>query len=166
MKVTIFLLLLIGFSIVSPAQTDVFRLSIKEYSAEDMYNIPRNAVYTDLLAFYNFEYLAPLDYLLGLTTKLGVLNSDKLMVFIESGLVAPGPQHFAELGVGALINTGTEGYEFSDNLSIISGMEDDIYLTLRVGYRYQAPGGFLFKAGGLYSPGNFIIPLLGFGYVF
>ena len=74
MKVTIFLLLLIGFSIVSSAQTDVFRLSIKEYNAEDMYNIPRNAVYTDLLAFYNFEYLAPLDYLLGLTTKLGVLN--------------------------------------------------------------------------------------------
>jgi len=166
MKVAIFLLLLTGFSIVSSAQTDVFRLSIKEYNAEDMYNIPRNAVYTDLLAFYNFEYLAPLDYLLGLTTKLGVLNSDKIMVVVETGLVAPGPQHFGELGVGALINTGSEGYDFSDNFSILSGLENDIYFTLRAGYRYQAPGGFLFKVGGLYSPGNFIIPLLGMGYVF
>jgi len=166
MKAALILILLLGFSLVSTAQTDIFRLSIKDRSAEDMYSIPRNAVYTDLLAFYNYEYLAPLNYQLGLTTKLGVLNGDKLMVVVETGLVAPGPQHFAELGIGALINTNTDGYDFMLKSGILSGLEDDFYFTIRAGYRYQAPGGFLFKAGGLYSPGNFIIPLIGLGYVF
>ncbi len=166
MKPYVFLVLFLALSFASQAQTDIFRLSIKDRSAEDMYSIRRNAVYSDLLAFYNYEYLAPLNYRLGLSTKLGILNGDKLMVVAETGLLAPGPRHFAEFGIGALINTHTDGYQFIFDSSILSSLEDDFYFTLRAGYRYQAPGGFLFKAGGLYSPGNFFIPLIGMGFVF
>ena len=166
MKTVCSLFLFLALSFHSLAQTDIFRSSIKNSSSDDMYSIFRSAVYTDLLIFYNYEYLAPLQEVLAMSVKLGIYNGDYLMVVPELGLVAPGPRHFAELGVGALINTGTEGYNFIFDSSILGSLENDFYFTLRLGYRYQSPGGFLFKAGGLISPGHFFTPLIGLGYAF
>jgi len=148
------------------AQMNLFQKPDRSKDGDDMFGIALDAVYTDDLAMYNYEHLFPLGIATAMGGKIGVLMGDSYLLVTELSFVAPGPRHFAELGVGALINTHSNAeFNFFDS-SILGSLDDDFYFTLRAGYRFQAEGGFLFKAGGMYAPGSFFVPLIGLGYVF
>ena len=68
----------------------------------------------------------------------------------EIAAITGGPKHFFEAGAGAIMDIFYGGGFF----------------TIRAGYRYQAPKGFLLKVSGIYSPDNFLLPWIAIGYSF
>ncbi|TLX72148.1 hypothetical protein E9993_18975 [Labilibacter sediminis] len=120
-----------------------------------MYNLPRNAVYNENILSFSYERLFPLKDNFGLMLKGGFMIWDPLLPVVETAGVFGSHKNFFEAGIGAMIddlsNDKEEGFDF---------------LTIRTGYRYQAPKGFLFKASAIYSPDNFILPWIAFGYSF
>lgn len=152
-KAAIFILLISGaltsFSINQESKKSTQSESL---TTSSMFDMPRNAVYNeDIIAFF-YERLFPVSKQVGIALKGGFVIWDPLMPAAEMAVVLGRTKHFVEAGVGTIPNfDNDEGYDF---------------ITIRAGYRYQAPKGFLFKASALYSPDNFILPLIGVGYAF
>ncbi|MCW3785354.1 hypothetical protein [Plebeiibacterium sediminum] len=127
----------------------------KEVFEETMFTIQKNAVYNEDLLGFAYERLIPLSNKNALILKGGFIIWDPVIPVVESAFMTGGKKNFLELGVGALIadtNTDEEG-----------GFD---FVTFRLGYRYQAPKGFLLKASVIHSPDNFILPLISLGYSF
>ncbi len=167
MKTFLLILFLLFFTFVGFSQYNYFPVRNKPDTPNDMFDILRNAAYIDDLASFNYEHLFTFHENMALGAKLGLIIGDSYMLVPDVSLVAGGVRHFGEFGLGAIINTGSVvNFNFFD-ASILSGLEDDFYFTIRAGYRYQSPLGFLFKAGGLYSPPDkILVPLIGLGYCF
>lgn len=115
-----------------------------------MYNIRRNSIYNEDFFIFGYERLIPVDQKVGIALKGGILIFDPFMLVTEVTSVFGGTKHFFEAGMGGIIDP----------------FDDAHFATLRAGYRYQAPKGFLFKSSLIYSPDNFILPLITFGYAF
>jgi len=135
-------------------------------NAKSLYEIPRNAIYAES-AFLNlsvvYERMFPLTKKVGITAKggmlIGIFFYHSTTNFItESSLLFGGPKHFFEPGCG---------------VQLIPDEAPD--LLLRLGYRYQANSGFLFKVSPIFAyidskygfpDGWIVLPTLGFGYTF
>jgi len=120
-----------------------------------MFDLRRNAVYTEDLLSYSYERLLPVSDKFGFLLKAGFMIWDPVIPLFEVGTISGGSKHFFEAGIGALIADTSDNEEGSFD-----------FLTFRLGYRYQAPKGFLFKTSAIYSPDNFILPLIAVGYSF
>lgn len=120
-----------------------------------MFEIRRNAIYNENILSFSFERIFPVNDKFGILLKGGFMIWDPLMPLIEVGAISGRNKHFFEAGIGALIADTSDDEE-----------EGFDFVTFRIGYRYQAPKGFLFKASAIYSPDNFILPLIGLGYSF
>lgn len=118
--------------------------------SQTMFDIRRNAVYTEDLIMYSYERILPISAKFGLILKGGILIWDPIMPVAEIAAITGGNKHFFEAGTGAIIDVIYGGGFF----------------TIRAGYRYQAPKGFLLKVSGIYSPDNFLLPWITIGYSF
>ena len=136
-----------AFSLISHANSETL---IDSTESQTMFDIRRNAVYTEDLIMYSYERILPISAKFGFLLKGGILIWDPFMPLAEIAVITGGTKHFFEAGPGAIIDVFYGGGFF----------------TIRAGYRYQAPKGFLFKFSGIYSPDNFILPLIGLGYTF
>jgi hypothetical protein len=99
---------------------------------------PRNSFYLGFLSI-NYSYLIPADrigFVLagGLSFIPNSLFSDEVSFgfIFETSMITPGKNHFVEPGLMAYYTPQHDGY---------------FVPMLRLGYRYQAPSGFLFRIG-------------------
>ena len=118
-------------------------------SPTSMFDIRKNSVYNETILIFCYERITPVRDKFGIAIKGGIMIFDPFFIIGEVATVSGGPKHFFETGIGGVIDP------FSD-LN---------YLTLRFGYRYQSPKGFLFKASPIISK-DFIVPLIAIGYAF
>jgi hypothetical protein len=154
MKKLIVIVCLLSHAIFSIAQDQSQNSSIEHdsISVTSMFDLNRNAVYNEDLLIFCYERLLPINDHFGMTLKGGILIFDPFLPIMEVATVYGGSKHFMEAGIGTIIDP------FSPDFS---------FLTLRAGYRYMAPKGFLFKLSPIYSPpDNFILPLVTLGYSF
>lgn len=150
--------LLVTLLIIIPIYTFSFNSNSSDTIVSDiadittLFDIRRNAVYNEDLLAFSYERLLPVSDKFGFLIKGGFIIWDPLIPLIEGGIISGKNKHFFEVGFGGLLaNTSDEGYDF---------------FTFRAGYRYQATKGFLFKISGIYSPDNFLLPLIAIGYAF
>lgn len=148
--ITLFLLIVISSSAFSQNQDEKVTSSNVSTVGTTMFDIKHNAVYNEDILAFCYERLFPVKDKFGIALKGGVVIFDPFLLIAEVATVFGAPKHFFETGVGAIPD-------------VIYGGG---FLTLRAGYRYQAPKGFLFKASAIYSPDNFIIPVITLGYAF
>ena len=146
--VTLLIIIPICSLSINSNSSDTIALDIADSST--MFDIRRNAVYTEDLIMYSYERILPVSNNFGLTLKGGILIWDPFMPVLEIAIITGGTKHFFEAGPGAIMDIFYEGGFF----------------TIRAGYRYQAPKGFLFKISGIYSPDNFLLPWIAIGYSF
>lgn len=122
-------------------------------SQANMFDLKRNAMFNENILSFSYERLIPVSNNFGFLLKGGFMIWDPISPLAEIGIISGKHKHFFDAGIGALlIDTSDEG-----------GFD---FFTLRAGYRYQAPKRFVFKASVIYSPDNFILPLIGVGYTF
>ncbi len=129
----------------------------KDLTAESMFDLRRNAVYNEDILAFAYERLLPVNERFAFALKAGFMIWDPIIPVFEVAAVTGGPLHFFEGGMGAMPD--------------ISGWDNDEeggfgFVTFRIGYRYQARKGFLCKVSAIYSPDNFILPLISLGYAF
>lgn len=145
-------LLLVVIPLVSYSQKNSNEAKTSDIS---MFDIRRNAIYNEDILFFSYDRILPVREKFGILLKGGFVIWDPLMPLIEVGTISGGSKHFFEAGIGALLADTSDDEESSFD-----------FITFRAGYRYQAPKGFLIKASGIYSPDNFILPLIALGYSF
>ena len=113
-----------------------------------MFDIRRNSIYSEDLLIYAYERILPIDEKFGVTLKGGVFIFDHVMPIVEGGIIIGGTKHFFEVGFGGIPDSGGG------------------FVTVRANYRYQAPKGFLVKAGVIGLVNNLYLPLISIGYAF
>ncbi|MGQ8337081.1 hypothetical protein ACUNWD_11065 [Sunxiuqinia sp. A32] len=116
-----------------------------------VYDLPRNSVYIDLVVIYptfHYEYLSPLNEKTGLALKTGFIIFDPIILVEEVAIITGGPKNFFEAGLG-----------------VVWDLADVSAPTLRIGYRYQAKSGFLFKIAPVLST-EIVVPMIALGYSF
>ncbi|QGY43194.1 hypothetical protein GM418_05825 [Maribellus comscasis] len=150
MKRVVAFVFMLTFSIGSFSQTNQIAANSQASDSSGFYTMKLNAVYCEDLLMYSYERLFPLDERLALALKGGFMIWDPFLPLAELALVSGGPKSFFEAGAGSIVDVFGGGGFF----------------TMRVGYRYQGPKGFLLKGSAIYSPDNFILPLIGIGYAF
>ncbi len=124
-------------------------------SENSMFNLQRNAVYNENILAFAYERLLPVTEKSSFALKGGFLIWDPFIPMVEGAFVTGGNKNFFEMGVGALIADTNDDEE--------QGFD---FVTFRIGYRYQAPKGFLLKTSVFHSPDNFILPWISLGYTF
>ena len=107
--------------------------------AASMRHVRKNSIYVGMISI-NYARLVPLNQTTGLTLGGGLINIDGWGGVVESSVLFGGVRHFFETGImGAYFFTSSEE---PDKLR----SEDDVSaVTFRIGYRYQAPWGLLFR---------------------
>jgi len=150
MKRMLIIVFMLTFSLGSFSQKNSSTQISNSSDEVTMYDIRLNAVFCEDLLMYSYQRLVPVDERLALGLKAGFMIWDPILPLAEFSLVSGGSKNFFEGGVGTILDV----------------FGDDAFLTFRAGYRYQTPNGFLFKASAIYSPDNFILPLIGIGYAF
>jgi len=108
-------------------------------SASAFGNIQRNSVYVELLGIagmisINYERLVPLSNKNGLGFRAGIGSAEALTSFIEVNLIHGKSKHFLETGIGYV-----DAFDYPDQ-----------WVSFKLGYRYQAKKGFLFKVAPMY----------------
>ena len=131
--------------------------------AASMRHVRKNSIYVGMISI-NYARLVPLNQTTGLTLGGGLINIDGWGVVVESSVLFGGVRHFFETGImGAYFFTSSEE---QDKLR----SEDDVSaVTFRIGYRYQAPWGLLFRVAPnlIFSTEDTFISLaLSIGYSF
>ena len=134
----------------SLSQTNQTGITNNSGDGVTMYTIRNNAVYCEDLLMYSYERLLPVNEKLAVALKGGFMIWDPILPLVEVAMVSGGPKNFFEGGLGTIFDI----------------IEGGGFFTIRAGYRYQAPKGFLFKFSAIYSPDNFILPLIAVGYAF
>jgi hypothetical protein len=123
-----------------------------------MFHVRKNSVYIGILSL-NYARMIPLGQKTGLTLGGGLINIDGWGVVAESTVLYGGVKHFLESGI-----MGAYFFEPSSE-------SDEILkaVTLRVGYRYQAPRGLLFRVAPNFifsTEDNIVFAALSIGYSF
>jgi hypothetical protein len=127
-----------------------------------LHHVRKNSVYIGILSI-NYARMFPLSQTTGLTLGGGLYNFDGWGVVVESSVFLGGVRHFFEPGI-----MGFYSFEQSEEPAFPE-RGDVIPVTFRIGYRYQAPSGFLFRVASHFiflTKGFFIIPALSIGYSF
>lgn len=108
--------------------------------------------------------MIPLGKARGLTVGGGLINIDGWGVVAESSVLMGGVKHYLETGVmGAHFfapNKAPDNPDSGDPVSAVS---------FRIGYRYQAPLGFMFRVAPnliFSTEATFVFPALSIGYSF
>ena len=108
-------------------------------TAASMYHVRKNSVYIGMISI-NYARLIPLNQTTGLTLGGGLINIDGWGVVVESSVLLGGVRHFFETGImGAYFFTSSEEPDKLKSEDVVSAV------TFRIGYRYQAPWGLLFR---------------------
>lgn len=123
---------LFGFSL-------AFGQSQNENSASTLSTLQRNSVYVELLGIagmisINYERLVPLSDKNGLGFRVGVGSADAFTGLLEINLIHGKSKHFFETGIGYV-----DAVDYPDQ-----------WVSIKLGYRYQATKGFLFKIAPMY----------------
>ena len=143
--------------------TTIIDTPIQAISAASMHHVRKNSVYLGILSI-NYARMVPLSQTTGLTIGGGVINIDGWGVVVESSLLFGGFRHFFETGImGAYIFAPNQEPDNPESGDVVSAV------TFRIGYRYQAPGGFLFRVAPnliFSTEDTFIAPGLSIGYSF
>ena len=102
--------LLVTLLIIIPIYTFSFNLyssdTILTYSSEisTMFDIRRNAVYTEDLIMYSYERILPISAKFGLILKGGIFIWDPFMPVAEIAAITGRTKHFFEAGPGAIMD--------------------------------------------------------------
>ena len=142
-----------------PGTSMILRLKKVPASLQDL---QRNSIYLGLFSFY-YSRLFPMDnmafavagginYFPEAYDEFDFEDGIEFLIVVEPTLLLGGTKHFFEPGIQALLFIP----------------EGEVNAFIRAGYRYQAPGGFLFRAGILfgYLDGATVMPSLSLGYSF
>jgi len=114
--------------------------SSKPAIPESLYHVRKNSVYIGMSSI-NYARMIPLGQNTGLTLGGGLINIDGWGVVVESSVLLGGVRHFFETGImGAYFFTSSEEPDTLKSEDVVSGV------SFRIGYRYQAPWGLLFRA--------------------
>lgn len=101
--------------------------------------LPRNSFYVELggnagMISINYERLVPLADRTGLGLRVGIGSADALTGLLEVNFIYGINKHYLETGIGY-----TNAVDYPDQ-----------WVSIKLGYRYQAPKGFLFKIAPMY----------------
>jgi hypothetical protein len=136
--------------------------SIIDYSKPaipaSLYHVRKNSVYIGILSI-NYARMIPLGQTSGLTLGGGLINIDGWGVVAESSVLFGSVKHFFEPGI-----MGAYFFEISDESGEVVQA-----VTLRIGYRYQAPMGLLIRLAPnliFSTEDTFVFPALSIGYSF
>ena len=128
--------------------------SPKPVPAASMRDIQKNSVYVGILSI-NYSRMIPGDQVMftvggGLSFAPAAFDAGSVALMAETTLLKGGIKHFFEPGLLVFIDS-----------HIFAPM-------VRLGYRFQDPGGFLLRAGLLftYMDGFTLLPALSIGYSF
>jgi len=114
-------------------------VSSKPVVPESLYHVRKNSVYIGMLSI-NYARMIPLGQTIGITLGGGLINIDGWGVVAESSVLLGGPRHFFETGImGAYFFTSSEEPDTLKSEDTVSAV------SFRIGYRYQAPWGLLFR---------------------
>jgi hypothetical protein len=120
-------------------------------------DIQKNSVYMGVLSI-NYARMFPAGDRAGISLGGGLYHFDATGVVGEISVLAGGVRHFFESGIMGV-------YFFPDQ-----NVEDPISgaFSIRAGYRYQGPGGLLFRAAPnlIFADDVFVFPALSLGYSF
>jgi len=133
---------------------------IASSSALSMYDVLRNSMYIGIFSI-NYARMFPVGQATGITTGGGITFLDGPGIVLESSVLLGGAKHFGEFGIMWIPILGVGKETFEDWQGGI--------ISIRAGYRYQGPGGLLFRLGlNVASADGEIIPLpaLSIGYSF
>jgi len=133
--------------------------SPKPASPASIRDIQRNSVYVGILTV-NYSRMIPGDRV-GFTVAGGISFFGGLLA--ETTILIGSTKHFFEPGFGAYCGFEIDYDEGIDYNSLMFGA------VIRTGYRYQGPGGLLFRVAPLFGvlDGDFgILPALSIGYSF
>jgi hypothetical protein len=135
-------------------------------------DIQKNSVYVGVLSI-NYARMIPLGQTTGLTLGGGLINIDGWGVVAESSVLLGDVKHFLELGImGAYFFASNKEPDNPESGDVVSAV------SLRIGYRYQGPKGFLFRSALLLgylsvtfeddylNDGVILLPALSIGYSF
>ncbi len=130
-------LLIIFFSLLGFSLT--FGHSQNENIESSLSNMQRNSFYVELLGIagmisINYKRLVPLSDKNGLGFRVGVGSADALTGLVEVNLIHGKSKHFLETGIGYV-----DAFNYPDQ-----------WISIKLGYRYQAKKGFLFKIAPMY----------------
>ena len=126
-------------------------------------DIQKNSVYAGIFSL-SYGRMIPAGDRVGITFGGGLYHLDATGIVVESSVMVGGVKHYFESGIMAV-------YFFGSN-SVPDQQEDDSVtcgVSIRVGYRYQGPGGLLLRAAPnfIYADKNFFVfPALSIGYSF
>ena len=126
-------------------------------------DIQKNSVYMGILSI-NYSRMLPAGDRVGFTMGVGLYHFDATGVVGEITVLAGGVKHYFETGIMGV-------YFFSSNSVPEEEEEDPLFgaASIRVGYRYQGPGGLLLRAAPnfIFAGGDFFVfPALSIGYSF
>jgi len=133
-------------------------VSSKPAIPASLYQVRKNSVYVGMLSI-NYARMFPLSQKTGLTLGGGLINIDGWGVVVESSVLFGGVRHFLEPGI-----MGAYFFEPSDESGEVGKA-----VTLRIGYRYQAPWGLLFRVAPnliFSTEDTYILYALSIGYSF
>jgi len=126
-------------------------------------DIQKNSVYAGILSI-NYARMFPAGDRVGISFGGGLYHFDATGVVGEISVLVGGVKHFFEPGI--------MGVYFVVSNPSPDEQEEDSYegaASIRMGYRYQGPGGLLLRAAPnfIFVPGDFFVfPALSIGYSF
>ena len=125
-------------------------------------DIQKNSVYLGMFSI-NYARMFPAGDRVGITFGAGLYHLDATGIVGESTVLVGGVKHFFESGIMGVYFFGS---------SIAQDEEDDDPImggaSIRLGYRYQGPGGLLLRAAPnfIYADDFFVWAALSIGYSF
>ena len=137
--------------------------SSKPAIPESLYHVRKNSFYIGMLSI-NYARMIPLSQTIGITLGGGLINFDQWGIVAESSVLLGGTRHFFEPGImGFYFFVPSEDRNNPDSDAVGSAV------SIRVGYRYQAACGILFRAAAnlIFVDQDIILfPALSLGYSF
>ena len=133
--------------------------SLKPEYPTSIRDIQKNSVYVGIGTLM-YSRLMPLDQF-GITLGVGIFNFDGWGTLAECTVLKGGVKHFFEPGIMGFLVFSPNSQDSEDPSA--GGA------TIRLGYRYQGPGGLLLRAAPnlIFTDGDFyIFPALSVGYSF
>ena len=105
-----------------------------------VWDIQKNSVYVGIFSL-NYARMIPAGDRVGVTFGGGLWHLDATGVVVESSVIVGGVKHFFEPGIMGL-------YFFGSSITMNEEEEDPASgaASIRMGYRYQGPGGLLLRA--------------------
>jgi len=128
-----------------------------------LHHVRKNSVYLGILSI-NYARMVPLSQTTGITLGGGLINIDGWGVVVESSILLGGVRHFFETGI-----MGAHYFAPNEEPDNPESGDAGLAVTFRIGYRYQAPWGLMFRVAPnliFTTDDTFVFPALSIGYSF